>query len=843
MNQAIYDHKKIEKKWQRIWSEKKVFEAKTDTTKPKKYILEMLPYPSGRIHMGHLRNYTIGDVIARMQRSLGFNVLHPLGWDSFGLPAENAAIKNKIAPRTWVMDNISDMKKQLLSMGFSYDWSREITTCSPDYYKHEQKFFLDFYKNGLTYQKESTVNWDPVDQTVLANEQVIDGKGWRSGAIVERKKLKQWFLKITDFADELLTGLNKLNGWPEKVRLMQKNWINQSVGTEVDFVVLDIQKTKVTIFTTRPETLFGASFIAVAADHAIVEKLTKSPELTWFLDTCKKTVIAEEAIANTEKIGFDTGLKAIHPFDYDVKLPIFITNFILSDYGTGAIFGCPAHDVRDHEFAVKYKLPIKQVIKHINDVQLDLVQFPFLDDGILINSSFLNGLDVITAKQKAISFIEEQKIGKRKITYRLRDWGISRQRYWGCPIPIIYCNTCGIVPVTENDLPVKLPYDIQFDKPGNPLDNHPTWKHVNCPKCGKSATRETDTFDTFFESSWYFLKYCSPKSEGPFEKNDIDYWTPVDQYIGGIEHAVMHLLYARFFTMALKKLGYLNITEPFTNLLTQGMICHETYKNQNGDWLYPEEVLQTQHGFIEKTTGNAITVGRIEKMSKSKKNIVEPGPILDKYGADTIRLFVLSDSPPEKDLEWTEAGVEGCNKYLQRVVKLIHNTLNSDKNYVGLGDTAFLNTVNSTIQLVTTYLKNSHFNKAIARLRELTNAIYSGDISYTVKVTGIKILIRLLNPIAPHITEELWAMLGENEILACYTWPIPDSSLIKDDKTVIAVQTNGKLRGTIKVLKNIEQKEVESIALSLPAVSNFLHNKNVKKIIYIPNKIINIVCI
>ena len=843
MNQAVYNHKKIERKWQRIWSEKKVFEVKVNTARQKKYILEMLPYPSGRIHMGHLRNYTIGDVIARMQKSLGFNVLHTLGWDAFGLPAENAAIQNRIAPQTWTIDNISSMKQQLLSMGFSYDWSREITTCLPDYYKHEQKFFLDLYKNGLAYQKEATVNWDPIDQTVLANEQVVDGRGWRSGAVIERKKLKQWFFKITEFADDLLAGLDKLKGWPEKVKLMQENWINRSVGAEVDFMIAGDREVKVTIFTTRPETLFGASFIAVAADHRIVEQLPQSQELMEFLNTCKKIVATEEAITNAEKVGFNTGLKAIHPFDSSTELPIFITNFVLSDYDTGAIFGCPAHDARDHEFAIKYQLPIRQVVKPINDVQLDLMKSPFLGNGILMNSDFLNGLDIATAKEKAMRYLEAQKIGKIKTTYRLRDWGISRQRYWGCPIPIIYCESCYIVPVPENDLPIKLPDDIQFDKPGNPLDHHPTWKHVNCPKCGRSATRETDTFDTFLESSWYFLRYCSPKSDQPFDRSDIDYWMPVDQYIGGIEHAVMHLLYARFFTMALKKLNYLNIDEPLTNLLTQGMICHETYKDQNGNWLYPKEVLQTSNGFVNKATGNIVIVGRIEKMSKSKKNIVEPDSILAKYGADTIRLFVLSDSPPDKDLEWTKTGIDGCNKYLQRVVKLVHDTLNSDKNHVGSDDAELLSITHKNIQIVTTDLENFHFNKAIARLRGLTNAIYSGDISYTVKVVVIKILIRLLNPIAPHITEELWAVLGENEILANYVWPVPDYSLIKDDKITIAVQTNGKLRGTIEVLKNMEKKEVESMALALPAVNNFLYDKNIKKIIYITNKIINIVYI
>ncbi|AEI89278.1 MAG: leucine--tRNA ligase [Candidatus Midichloria mitochondrii] len=839
MEQKIYNHKKIEQKWQKIWSEKKVFEAQVDRSKPKKYILEMLPYPSGRIHMGHLRNYTIGDVIARIQKSLGFNVLHQLGWDAFGLPAENAAMQNKVAPKQWTMENIASMKNQLLPMGFSYDWNREIATCSPDYYKHEQKFFIDFYNQGFAYQKEGIVNWDPIDQTVLANEQVIDGRGWRSGAVVKRKKLKQWFLKITDFAEDLLSGLEQLKGWPEKVRLMQTNWINKSEGAEVDFKT--DTGSKIRIFTTRPETLFGATFIGVAFDHPLIENMDETPELSLFLEECKKISAPEDALEKAEKLGLDTGIKAIHPFDAAIKLPIFITNFVLSDYGTGAIFGCPAHDSRDHEFAVKYNLPIRQVVKPLEDIEVDIMQAPFVDDGTMLNSDFLNDLSIAEAKKVIIKSLENNKIGVGKTTYRLKDWGISRQRYWGCPIPIIYCNNCGTLPVPEKDLPVVLPEDVQFDKPGNPLDHHPTWKFVACPQCGKDALRETDTFDTFFESSWYFLRYCSPNSSSPFEKDEIDYWGPVDQYIGGIEHAVMHLLYARFFTRALKKLGYLNIDEPFTNLLTQGMINHETYKDQNNNWLYPEEVLKTQAGTIERANGAPVTVGRIEKMSKSKKNVVEPDRILDKYGADTIRLFVLSDSPPEKDLEWTEAGVEGCNKYLQRVAKLVFDTLDENKN--GKDDEGVLSLIHKTIQSVSTDFENFHFNKAIARLRELTNALYSSDISSTIKKEGVKILTRLLNPIAPHLTEELWSTLGCGTMLAPYPWPAPDLSLIKEDTVTIAIQTNGKLRSTIEVPKDTTQKEVERLSLELQNIRNFLNDKNIKKVIYIPNKIINIVYI
>jgi len=838
MEQALYNHREIESKWQKIWNEKSVFQAHIDLTKPKKYILEMLPYPSGRIHMGHLRNYTIGDVIARMQKSLGFNVLHPFGWDAFGLPAENAAIQNKIAPKDWTMENIANMKKQLMPLGFSYDWNREINTCVPAYYKHEQKFFIDFYKNKLLYQKEAVVNWDPIDQTVLANEQVIDGRGWRSGAIVERKKLKQWFLKITDFADDLLAGLDTLKGWPEKVKLMQENWINRSYGCEIDFEV-DFNN-KIKIFTTRPETLFGASFIGISPDHQLIEMLEKTDSLLLFLEECKRVNAAE---GDFEKKGFKTNLIAIHPFDLSIKLPIFITNFVLADYGTGAIFGCPAHDARDYEFAVKYNLPIIQVVKPVDDAEIDVNKAPFLEDGIIINSGFLNTLRVDDAKKAVIEFVESEKLGIKKVTYRLRDWGISRQRYWGCPIPIIYCDNCGVVTVPEEDLPIILPDDIEFNKNGNPLDHHPTWKYVACPKCQKNAIRETDTLDTFFESSWYFLRYCSPHSKLAFEKNEVSYWGPVDQYIGGIEHAVMHLLYARFFTKALKKMNYLDIDEPFINLLTQGMINHETYKDINNNWLYPEEVIKTQSGAIEKKSGNHVVVGRIEKMSKSKKNVVEPEEILDKYGADTIRLFLLSDSPPEKDLEWTEAGVEGCNKYLQRIMKLAFNILNDTDSIARGDDEKTLSLINKTIQLVTADFENFHFNKAIARLRELTNSLCNNNISQAIKKEGLKILIQLLNPIAPHITEELWFRFGEKNILAFSAWPSADTTMIKEDIVTIAIQINGKLRATIEVQKNLAQEEVEKISLEMYSIKNFLNDKAIKKVIYVPNKIINIVCV
>lgn len=838
MSQAQIYSPEVDQKWQKIWDEKKCFKVTENLNQPKYYVLEMFPYPSGRVHMGHLRNYTIGDAVARFYRAKGFNVLHPMGWDAFGLPAENAAIERKIHPQKWTLENIELMKKQLKPIGFSYDWDREIATCLPDYYKHEQAIFLDFYNAGLAYQKEAMVNWDPVDCTVLANEQVEDGRGWRSGALVERKKLRQWFLKITAFADELTDELKSLTGWPDKVRIMQENWIGRSEGALVTFKIKNSNES-VQVYTTRPDTLFGASFIGVAANHPLLEGLN-AEGLKEFIKECEQIGLTEEAIDTAEKKGFNTGLVAIHPFDENIEVPIFAANFILMDYGTGAIFGCPAHDERDHEFAKKYNLSIKQVVAP--NEEIDVMLNAYLGDGILINSQFLNGLSVIDAKSKAIKELERLQKGKSQINYRLRDWGVSRQRYWGCPIPIIYCDDCGIVPVPHDQLPVKLPEDVSFDKPGNPLEHHPTWKHVNCPKCNKPAKRETDTFDTFFESSWYFARFCSPSSEQAFDKNAVQYWLPVDQYIGGVEHAVLHLLYARFFTKALKKLNYLEVSEPFSKLLTQGMVVHQTYKNQNGEWLYPEEVQMKGNKAFYKDSNQEVTIGRLEKMSKSKRNVVEPDYIFKQYGADTARVFLLSDSPPERDLEWSATGVDGIYRYLSKLNTLVANLPNYVAKEDEKADKGALRIINQTIQYVSDDLERFHLNKAIARIRELTNHITENPLSSSTYKLGLATIIQLFNPFAPHLTEELWQMLGNTIMLVDTRWPVANKDFLVNDIVNIAVQLNGKVRGLIEIPNNCSQEVALSKAKELENVKLQLDGKEIVKVIYVTNKIINIVC-
>ncbi|MBY0429905.1 MAG: leucine--tRNA ligase, partial [Rhodospirillales bacterium] len=651
-----YNVKETEARWQGEWESREVFRAQEDPARPKYYVLEMFPYPSGRIHMGHVRNYTLGDVVARYKRAMGFNVLHPMGWDAFGLPAENAAIQNNVHPAKWTRENIAAMRDQLKSMGLSYDWSRELATCEPDYYQHEQRMFLDFLKAGLVYRKESWVNWDPVENTVLANEQVIDGRGWRSGALVEKRQLSQWFLKITQYADDLLDSLKTLERWPERVRIMQENWIGRSEGLRL-FFPLKGREDRVEIFTTRPDTLFGAAFLAIAANHPLAGEMARdNPDLAEFIAECNRIGTSEAAIETAEKKGFDTGLKAVNPLLPSQKLPVYVANFVLMEYGTGAIFGCPAHDQRDLDFARRYGLPVTVVVapKGTDPASITIGDEAYAEDGVLVNSGFLNGKSVAEAKAAVADKLEAEGIGTRTINYRLRDWGVSRQRYWGCPIPVIHCEACGIVPVPERDLPVLLPEDVSFDKPGNPLDHHPTWSQTSCPQCGKPARRETDTFDTFFESSWYFARFTSPQSPRGIEREAADYWLSVDQYIGGIEHAVLHLLYSRFFTRALRDCGYLGVKEPFAGLLTQGMICHETYRDQDGSWVFPTDVDKAEDGSLTHIrTGQPITVGRSEKMSKSKKNVVDPAHIIDTYGADTARLFMLSDSPPERDLDWT----------------------------------------------------------------------------------------------------------------------------------------------------------------------------------------------
>ncbi|HSZ11507.1 MAG TPA: leucine--tRNA ligase, partial [Rhizomicrobium sp.] len=673
---ARYDARKSESQWQAEWNARGIFAAKNDYARPKCYVLEMFPYPSGRIHMGHVRNYTMGDVIARFKRAQGFNVLHPMGWDAFGLPAENAARDKGINPRDWTYDNIAAMRDQLKLMGLSIDWSREFATCDPAYYRHQQALFIDFFKAGFVYRAEADVNWDPVDQTVLANEQVIEGRGWRSGALVERRKLSQWFFKITAFADELLQGLETLDRWPEKVRLMQKNWIGRSEGLRFAFDLSNGEKLEV--FSTRPDTLFGASFVALSPDHPLTQELAQRDEkLAAFVAECKRTGTAEELIEKAEKRGFDTGLVAAHPFDANWKLPVYVANFVLMGYGTGAIFGCPAHDQRDLDFARKYHLPVVPVVvpENADTKSFAIGNEAYVGPGKLANSRFLDGLDVDAAKNEVATRLEPHG-AQRTVNYRLRDWLVSRQRPWGCPIPMVHCAKCGVVPVAPSDLPVLLPEELKFDVRGNPLDHDPTWKHVKCPSCGGEAVRDTDTLDTFVDSSWYFARFCDPHASTPVDRNAVDYWLPVDQYIGGIEHAILHLLYSRFFTRAMKKLGLVGFDEPFAGLFTQGMVCHETYQSPNGDWLQPDEIEKRDGKTVIKGTDTPVTIGASEKMSKSKKNVVAPEAIIDAYGADTIRWFMLSDTPPERDIEWTDAGAEGCWRFMQRIHRLVTETEN-----------------------------------------------------------------------------------------------------------------------------------------------------------------------
>ncbi len=806
--------------------------------------------------MGHLRNYTLGDVVARYKRAQGYNVLHPMGWDSFGLPAENAAIEHNVHPAKWTYENIAHMRTQLKKIGFSYDWGREVTTCAPEYYKHEQKMFLDFLKAGIAYQKDSMVNWDPVDNTVLANEQVVDGRGWRSGAVVERRKLRQWFLKISDFAEDLLEGIKTLENWPEKVRTMQERWIGKSQGLRIFFEVKG-RGQSLEVYTTRPDTIFGASFCAISPNHPLAAELAgNNPAIKSFIEECNKMGMAEEIIEKAEKKGVDTSLKIIHPFIEGKELPLYVANFVLMDYGSGAIFACPAHDQRDLDFARKYNLPVTIVVSP-EGKEVIVANEAFTENGVLINSAFLNGMSVEQAKAEICRQIEAKGQGKATTNFRLRDWGISRQRYWGCPIPVIYCDSCGVVPVPEEHLPVKLPEDVDLSGAGNPLDRHPSWKHVECPTCRKKALRETDTFDTFFESSWYFARFCSPDSASGIDKDKADYWLPVDQYIGGVEHAVLHLLYARFFTRALAKCGYLNVQEPFSGLLTQGMVCLATYQDKNGKWLYPEEVhIQKDKAFHAKN-GEEVVVGRSQKMSKSKKNVVDPDHIIKAYGADTARLFMLSDSPPERDLEWSEAGVEGAWRYLNRLWRLVYDSrIQSGEFNIKEGYFSEIHTLNhaliyirktthKTIKNVTEDLDKFHFNKAIARIRELTNLLGELEVNSqdaaAVYLEGIEAAIKLLQPMIPHIAEELWQHLGHSKMLVDTDWPVADPALVVEDTVTIAIQLNGKLKIAIEVAKDSPKEEVEKIALENDKVKAAIAGKQVRKVIIVPNRIVNVV--
>ncbi len=841
-----YNAPATEAKWQQYWQQNQTFKAVTDTSRPKYYALSMLPYPSGRIHMGHVRNYTLGDVVARYKRAMGFNVLHPMGWDAFGLPAENAARGNKTHPATWTYSNIKVMKAELQSMGLSLDWDRELATCDASYYKHQQKLFLDFLKAGLVYRKEAWANWDPVDNTVLANEQVIEGRGWRSGALVEKRLLSQWFLNITSYSEDLLQSLKTLDRWPDKVRLMQENWIGKSEGAYVNFAVAG-KSEKVEVFTTRPDTLFGASFVAISANHPLAKKLAEKDEtLAAFCAECNRTGTSIVDIEKGEKKGFDTGTRVVHPFDSSWTLPVFVANFVLVEYGTGAIFGCPAHDQRDLDFARKYNLPVKAVVlpEGENAATFAVGDVAYTGDGKAFNSQFLDGLGTVEALKAAIKKIEELGAGKGTVQYRLRDWCVSRQRYWGCPIPIIHCEHCGAVPVPEKDLPVALPEDITLDKAGNPLDHHPTWKHVTCPQCGKPAVRETDTCDTFVDSSWYYARYCSATCEDkPVDPKDVDYWLPVDQYVGGVEHAILHLLYARFFARAMKATGHLKIDEPFVGLFTQGMVCHESYKDETGAWLYPEEVKRNPDGSgVHAQTGRPVTIGRIEVMSKSKKNVVDPGKIIKLYGADTARLFMLSDSPPERDIEWSEAGVEGSWRFIGRLWRLLDKVA-APTNEKDSADKALAlrQMIHRTIADFTGDIERFHFNRAVARAREMTNALESFEGDAAALREGVETLVRLLNPMLPHITEEIWQQLGHATPLVQGTWPKADPALLVESTTTIAVQVNGKLRATITIPKEAPPKAIEEAALAEAGVKRAMEGKAVKKIIVVPNKIVNIV--
>ena len=851
---ARYNHKMTEAKWQKVWEDRGCFQVHEDPERPKYYVLEMFPYPSGRIHMGHVRNYTLGDVVARYKKARGFNVLHPMGWDAFGLPAENAAIENKVHPGKWTRENIAEMRRQLKSMGLSYDWAREFATCEPEYYRHEQKMFLDFLEAGLAYRKESLVNWDPVENTVLANEQVVDGKGWRSGAVVEKRKLAQWNLKITAFAEELRADLQELERWPDKVRIMQENWIGRSEGAYVRFPIRGRDQ-GLRVYTTRPDTLFGASFCAVSANHPIALALAGSnAELATFIAECNRMGTSEAAIETAEKLGFDTGLKARHPLVEDCELPIYVANFVLMEYGTGAIFGCPGHDQRDLDFARKYGLNVVPVVapQSADAGAFEIADEAYVGDGTMVNSDFLDGLGVDEAKSTVIKRLEALGAGESAVNYRLRDWGVSRQRYWGCPIPVIHCDVCGVVPVPAEDLPVVLPEDVNLDEPGNPLVRHTIWKHVDCPACGKPAERETDTFDTFFESSWYFARFASPQVDDiGFTKSAADYWLPVDQYIGGIEHAVLHLLYSRFFTRALRKCGYLDIDEPFAGLLTQGMVCHATYRDDDGNWLLPDTVVTNdQDALVHHQSGAGVTRGRSEKMSKSKKNVVDPEHIIRAYGADTARLFMLSDSPPDRDLDWTDSGVEGAWRYLNRLWRLVENLDASaaealDLDALNLAALDVLRLAHKTIGSVSADLDRFHFNKAVARLRELTNGIdgleRAAPGAASVRREAVGILVQLLAPMLPHLAEEMWAAMGHETLLADTPWPEANPVLIRDDTVTVAVQVNGKLRGTLELSKDCANDDAEATALALDAVTAAMDGKAARKIIIVPNRIVNIV--
>lgn len=841
-----YNFKIVEEKWQQNWEKQKIFSTKVDKTKKKFYCLEMFPYPSGKIHMGHVRNYTIGDILARFKKLQGYNVLHPMGWDSFGMPAENAARQNKLDPKTWTEKNIKNMKSQLKKLGLSIDWDREISTCSEDYYRHQQEFFLELYDKGLVYRKENYVNWDPVDQTVLANEQVIDGKGWRSGALVERKKLNQWFFNITKFSEELLSGLDDLKEWPNKVKIMQKNWIGKSYGCEIKFKIENSEKiNEIECYTTRPDTLFGMSFLALSIDHPIAKYYEQNDDFLKFKDACSKTGTTEESLANAEKIGFKTDLLAINPLDENIKVPVYFANFVLMDYGLGAVFGCPAHDQRDLDFAKKYNLKITTVVTpNMNNQDFLVTDEAYTDSGYIFNSSFLNGLKCPDESiEQTINYLEKNKLGKKKINFRLKDWGISRQRYWGCPIPIMYDENNQPHKVPNELLPVKLPEIKELQETGNPLDNIKDWKEINI--AGKKYFRETDTLDTFVDSSWYFLRFCSPnKKNYGFDYEEIKYWMPVDQYIGGVEHAILHLLYSRFFTKALSyKNEKVNIGEPFKGLFTQGMVCHETYKDSNNNWVSPEEIIDLDgKKFLKKDTSQEVTIGPSESMSKSKKNTIDPEKIIEDYGADSVRLFIISDSPPEKDVQWSDEGIAASFKFIQKLWNLHFNLLNQIKlNHSSNSSNNLEKITNIFIDSVTKNLTNFSYNKIVANFHELHSALFKelkNEYTKSSLVENYSKILITMSPIIPHFANECLKILGNNDNSK---WPISIKELLVENSVNYVIQINGKKRAVITSIRDTSEKDLFDLIKNNPATKKYIENKVIKKSIFIPNKLINII--
>jgi leucyl-tRNA synthetase len=864
-----YIAKDAELKWQEIWKDRNVFATDTADPREKFYVLEMFPYPSGRIHMGHVRNYTMGDVLARYKRARGFAVLHPMGWDAFGLPAENAAMQNKVHPREWTYANIETMRRQLKSLGLAIDWSREVATCDPSYYRHQQKMFIDFLAKGLVERKSSKVNWDPVDMTVLANEQVIDGRGWRSGALVELLDREQWAFKITAYAEDLLTSLDRLERWPDKVRLMQRNWIGRSTGLHFEFGLVGAPEgfTSLPIYTTRPDTMFGPTFAAISADHPLARALAeKDPVVAAFCDECRRIGTSQEAIDTAEKLGFDTGVRVTHPADASWTMPLYIANFVLMDYGTGAVIGCPAHDQRDLDFARKYALPVIDVFVPVEGGERvkDIAFVPAKSETVRYVCWAEPGEKVQTcqdAMDHTLQLFERNGWGKGQVQYRLRDWGISRQRYWGCPIPVIHCEACGVVPVPAGDLPVVLPDDVTFDRPGNPLDHHPTWKHVPCPSCGRPARRETDTMDTFVDSSWYFARFTDAQNEAePMNRAIVDRWLPVDQYIGGVEHAILHLLYSRFFSRAMQATGHVGIDEPFAGLFTQGMVVHETYRDAAGEYVFPADVVISDHegvrSAVHKVNGGAISIGSIEKMSKSKRNVVDPDDIIETFGADTARWFMLSDSPPERDVIWTEQGAEGAARFLQRIWRLSNEVADMVPvlgSLPAIGEAALelRRATHRTIRDVEGNIERLRFNVAVAALYELTNMLGarlasvrggapSPDMAYACR-EAVETLVRMIAPMMPHLGEECWQVLGGDGLVSESSWPVFDPELVREDSITLPVQVNGKKRDELTVARDASQIEIERAVLALDSVVRALEGKAPKKVIVVPQRIVNVV--